>query len=178
MKQRLGLAEILMKDARIAILDEPTSGLDPEATVELLAIIRQLKERGVSVLLSSHLLERVQAICDRVALFSDGDIVLMGTVAELGRQVLGGGFYVEVEAEGEGLSARLATVPGVKNVEQVAANRWRLSCDRDVRPDAAVAVVGAAGRLLRLSVEEPSLETIYTRYFRAAAAQEGERNAA
>ena len=101
MRQRVGLAEILMKDAEIAILDEPTSGLDPQATLELLEIIRALKHRGVTVLLSSHLLERVQSICDRVALFSEGKIVLLGTVPELGRQVLGGGYHVEVEAEGD-----------------------------------------------------------------------------
>jgi ABC-2 type transport system ATP-binding protein len=72
MRQRLGLAEILMKGAQIAILDEPTSGLDPHATAELLGIIRSFKAEGVSVLLSSHLLERVQSVCDRVALFSMG----------------------------------------------------------------------------------------------------------
>src|SRR5271167_1746732 len=79
MRQRLGLAEILMKGAQIAILDEPTSGLDPHATSELLGIIRSFKAAGVSVLLSSHLLERVQSVCDRVALFSGGRIALMGT---------------------------------------------------------------------------------------------------
>ena len=78
MRQRLGLAEILMKGAQIAILDEPTSGLDPHATAELLAIIRGFKREGVSVLLSSHLLERVQSVCDRVALFNNGRIALMG----------------------------------------------------------------------------------------------------
>ena len=67
-----GLAEILMKDAQIAILDEPTSGLDPQATLELLDIIRALKLDGVTMLLSSHLLDRVQSVCDRVALFNDG----------------------------------------------------------------------------------------------------------
>ena len=102
MRQRLGLAEILMKDAQIAILDEPTSGLDPQATAELLDIIRNLKPEGVTVLLSSHLLERVQSVCDRVALFNGGKIALMGTVAELGRQVLGGGYVVDIEAEGVG----------------------------------------------------------------------------
>jgi len=165
MRQRLALAEILMKDAQIAILDEPTSGLDPQATVELLDSIRGLKERGVSVLLSSHLLERVQSICDRVALFSDGNIVLMGTVAELGRQVLGGGYRVEVEAEGQGLATALRTVPGVSKVEEIGPNRVMMLSDRDVRSEAAVAVVGAGGRLKRLSVDEPSLEAIYTRYF-------------
>jgi ABC-2 type transport system ATP-binding protein len=172
MRQRLGLAEILMKDAEIAILDEPTSGLDPQATLELLDMIRNLKDRNVTVLVSSHLLERVQSVCDRVALFSAGKIVLLGTVGELGRQVLGGGFNVEVEAQGDGLAERLKGVPGVNAVEVIAANRYRLMADRDVRSDAATAAVAAGGKLLRLSVEEPSLETIYTRYFQNAGPQQ------
>jgi len=174
MRQRLGLAEILMKNAAIAILDEPTSGLDPQATLELLDIIRGLKHDGVSVLLSSHLLDRVQSVCDRVALFQKGRIVLIGTVGELGRKILGGGYAVEVEAQGAGLVDRLKQVPGVTAVEQTGANRVRLLADRDVRPEAAAAVVSAGGRLLRLSVEEPSLEMIYTRYFQ----DQGERHAA
>ena len=174
MRQRLGLAEILMKDAAIAILDEPTSGLDPQATLELLDIIRGLKRDGVSVLLSSHLLDRVQSVCDRVALFQKGRIVLIGTVGELGRKILGGGYAVEVEAQGPGLAERLKQVPGVTMVEQTGTDRVRLLADRDVRPEAAAAVVSAGGRLMRLSVEEPSLEMIYTRYFQ----EQGERHAA
>jgi len=181
MRQRLGLAEIVMKGAQIAILDEPTSGLDPHATAELLAIIRGFKSEGVSVLLSSHLLERVQSVCDRVALFNGGRIVLMGSVAELGRQVLGGGYVVEIEAEGIGLAERLALIPGVSGVEKAGINRLRLQADRDVRPEAAAEVVAMQGRLKYLGVQEPSLETIYTRYFEAAprqAAQERTRHAA
>ncbi len=165
MRQRLALAEIIMKNAALAILDEPTTGLDPQATLELLETIRGLKRDGVSVLLSSHLLDRVQSVCDRVALFQAGRIVLLGTIADLGRQVLGGGFAVDVEAQGEGLAARLGEVPGVRSVETTAPDRFRLVADRDVRPEAAAAVVLAGGRLRRLSVEEPSLEAIYTRYF-------------
>ena len=175
MRQRLGLAEILMKEAQIAILDEPTSGLDPQATADLLKIIRDLKHRGVSVLLSSHLLERVQSVCDRVALFNQGNIALIGTVPELGRQVLGGGFRVEVEAEGQGLAERIAAIPGVQRVEPEGANRLLLLADHDVRPEAAAAVVAAGGRMLRLSVEEPSIEAIYNRYFQT---HEGELHAA
>jgi len=169
MRQRLGLAEILMKDARIAILDEPTNGLDPQASIDLLDLIRALKMHGVSVLLSSHLLDRVQSVCDRVALFNAGKIALMGTVGELGRQVLGGGYSVEVEADGGAdIANRLAAVPGVRSVEEPASGRWRLTCDRDLRAEAAAEVVAASGRLKQLSLDHPSLETIYTRYFQGA----------
>ena len=99
MRQRLGLAEILMKRAEIAILDEPTSGLDPQAILEFLEMIQQLKHEGVTVLLSSHLLDQVQRMCDRVALFQRGRIVLLGSVPELARQVLGTGYVVEIEAD-------------------------------------------------------------------------------
>ena len=166
MRQRLGLAEILVKDARIAILDEPTNGLDPQASVDLLALIRSLKAQGVTIILSSHLLDRVQSVCDRVALFNAGEIALMGTVDELGRQVLGGGYAVEVEADGgEGIATRLAALPGVRNVAEPAPGRWRMTCDRDLRGEAAAEVVAAGGRLHQLSLDRPSLETIYTRYF-------------
>jgi ABC-2 type transport system ATP-binding protein len=177
MRQRLGLAEIIMKDARIAILDEPTNGLDPQASIELLALIRSLKEHGVSILLSSHLLDRVQSVCDRVALFNAGKIALMGSVAELGRHVLGGGFAVEVEAESsDGLVKRLSALPGVRSVEAPAPGRFRMVCDRDLRAEAAAAVVAAGGRLKQLSLDQPSLEVIYTRFFQNA--QEEARHAA
>jgi ABC-2 type transport system ATP-binding protein len=181
MRQRLGLAEILMKGAQIAILDEPTSGLDPHATSELLGIIRRFKAEGVSVLLSSHLLERVQSVCDRVALFSAGRIALMGTVAELGREVLGGGFVVDIEADGAGLAERLALIPGVSGVEKTGIGKLRLHADRDVRPEAADEVVAMGGRLKYLGVQEPSLEAIYTHYFEAKpdeSLKEGARHAA
>ena len=165
MRQRLGLAEILMKEVSVAILDEPTSGLDPHATSELLETIRSLKRDGVAVLLSSHLLELVQSVCDRVALFNAGKIALMGTVPDLARQVLGGGYHVDVEADGAGLAEKLAAVPGVRKVDTIGAGRYRLLSEGDVRPQAAAAVVHAGGALRRLSVEEPSLDAIYNRYF-------------
>ena len=162
MRQRLGLAEIVMKDARIAILDEPTNGLDPQASIELLALIRSLKEQGVSILLSSHLLDRVQSVCDRIALFNAGEIALIGTVGELGRQVLGGGYAVEVEADGgkdiaKGLAALLGRALG-RDARQGALPHdlrprpARRSCGRGRcrrrAPDAAVARPAELGEYL------------------------------
>ena len=175
MRQRLGLAEIVMKQARIAILDEPTNGLDPQASLELLDLIRNLKASGVSIVLSSHLLDRVQSVCDRVALFNAGNIALMGTVGELGRQVLGGGFTVEVEADGgKDVARRLKALPGVREVATPEEGRWRLTCERDMRAEAAAEVVAAGGRLKQLSLDQPSLENVYTRYFQGAAKERQE----
>ena len=165
MRQRLGLAEVLMKGAEVAILDEPTSGLDPEATFELLDMIRGMKADGTAVLISSHLLDRVQAVCDRVALFNEGRIVLEGTVPELAQSVLGGSYIYEVEAEGAAIGGVVAAVPGVRQVTRQADGRLLVLAERDIRPDIARAVVEAGGDLLRLSDLEPSLDTVYRHYF-------------
>jgi ABC-2 type transport system ATP-binding protein len=172
MRQRLGIAEIVMKKAEVAILDEPTSGLDPHATFELLEMIRGLKRAGVAVLLSSHLLDRVQSVCDRVALFNKGKIALMGTVVELANQVLGAGHPLLVEATGIDVAATLRGVEGVQQVVAVGEDGWRVIADRDVRATVAQRIVNAGGSLTRLSDLQPSLEEVYTHYF------EGERRAA
>jgi len=182
MRQRLGLAELIMKHAEIAILDEPTSGLDPQSTHEFLDMIGELKREGVTVLITSHLLDQVQRICDRVALFRGGRILMMGTVPELARQVLGAGFVVDVEAAaapGKELAARLGAIAGVTTVQQTGEATYRLTADHDVRAEAARAVVVADGALMRLSVDNPSLDSIYTRFFEKQTAANGEiRNAA
>jgi ABC-2 type transport system ATP-binding protein len=165
MRQRLGIAEIVMKKAEVAILDEPTSGLDPHATFELLEMIRGLKRAGVAVLLSSHLLDRVQSVCDRVALFNKGKIALMGTVVELANQVLGAGHPILVEASGTDVPAALRGIEGVQQVIPDGEGAWRVVADRDVRAVAARRVVEAGGSLTRLAELQPSLEEVYTRYF-------------
>jgi ABC-2 type transport system ATP-binding protein len=177
MRQRLGLAELIMKHADIAILDEPTSGLDPQSTHEFVDMIGELKREGVTVLITSHLLDQVQRLCDRVALFRAGRILVMGTVPELARQVLGAGFVVDVEAAaapGKDLAARLGAIVGVTTVQQTGEVTYRLTADHDVRAEAARAVVAADGALTRLSVDNPSLDSIYTRFFEKQTAIDGE----
>jgi ABC-2 type transport system ATP-binding protein len=173
MRQRLGIAEIVMKQAEVAILDEPTSGLDPHATFELLEMIRGLKRNGVAVLLSSHLLDRVQSVCDRVALFNKGKIALMGTVVQLANQVLGAGHPILVEAAGTDVAAALRGIEGVQSVtaegpQENGRGAWRVTADRDVRAAAAQCIVSAGGSLTRLADLQPSLEEVYTRYFQEA----------
>jgi ABC-2 type transport system ATP-binding protein len=99
MKRRLGLAEIVLKQAEIAILDEPTSGLDPQSTEDFLQLIESLKADGVTIILSSHLLNQVQRICDRVALFHAGRIGLMGTLEELAQQIVPRGLPADMELD-------------------------------------------------------------------------------
>jgi len=165
MRQRLGLAEIWLKGVEIAILDEPTSGLDPQATHELLDMIRSLKADNVAVMLSSHLLERVQTVCDRVALFNRGRIALLGTVSELATTVFGGDTIIEVEAEHADAAGLLARVADVRRVTPEGPGRFRLWCARDVRADVAATLTAAGARLLRLNLLELSLDAIYTHYF-------------
>lgn len=83
MKQRVGLAMALVHRPRFVILDEPTSGLDPAGMREIRQLLRSLAENGTSVLLSSHLLNEVQQICDRIAIINHGRIVAQGRVDEL-----------------------------------------------------------------------------------------------
>ncbi len=169
MRQRLGLAEILLKRAELAILDEPTSGLDPQATYELLEMIRDLKAEGIAVMLSSHLLDQVQRICDRVALFNRGKIALLGTVHELAHTVLGGGYTAIVEAQGADLSTLLSDIPGANRVAPGDTPQiFRVYANRDIRGDIAQRITAAGGRLLRLNIEEPSLDAIYRSYFEGA----------
>lgn len=168
MRQRLGIAEIVMKRAEVAILDEPTSGLDPHATFELLEMIRGLKKAGVAVLISSHLLDRVQSVCDRVALFNHGKIALMGTVVELANQVLGAGHPILVEASGVDVPAALRGIEGLQQVVPEGVGSWKVVADREIRATVAKRIVAAGGSLTRLAELQPSLEEVYTRYFEEA----------
>jgi ABC-2 type transport system ATP-binding protein len=171
MRQRLAIAEILMKQAQIAILDEPTGGLDPQATREFLELIRSLKHDGMTILLSSHLLDLVQSVCDRVALFNAGRLGLIGRVNELLRDVLGGSHVIRLEATGRGLDDAIRAVPGVKRVS-VEGGIFRIEASDDLRPEIARAAVCAGGRLISIAAGHASLEEVYTRYF------EGVRDAA
>jgi ABC-2 type transport system ATP-binding protein len=165
MEQRLGLAEILLKRPKIAILDEPTSGLDPEASHRFLGMIRGLRANGSTVLLSSHLLDQVQAVCDRVALFHVGRIVMQGRVDEIARSVLGETRRFRVEGRGDGIAAALRSLAGVAAVEEHAEGIFTIDAGRDIRRD-IVALFGRQGReLTSLSVVEPSLDEVYRRYF-------------
>lgn len=167
MRQRLGVADVLIKRPELIIMDEPTQGLDPELAREFLDLIRGLKEEGITILLSSHLLHQVQAICDRVGLFSRGRMVLQGTVPELARKVLGGAYRIQIQADGPAgkMKQALEGLSQAVRVSRVDGNRYEVEAQRDVRADAASAIVHAGGKLQELNIEAQSLDDIYARYF-------------
>jgi len=172
MKQRLGLADVLLKRPQVAILDEPTLGLDPEAAQEFLELIRTLKRDGLTVLLASHLLHQVQSVCDRVGLFHRGRMVLEGTVDELRERVLGGAYRIHVQARGPGMERVLAEVPGVARVARTDGDTYRVEARVDCRAEIARRVV-ASGELVGLALERPGLDEVYARYFQELEAQGG-----
>jgi ABC-2 type transport system ATP-binding protein len=170
MRQRLGIADVLLKNPRLIILDEPTIGLDPEGTKSLLDLIRQLSDdEGITVLVSSHLLEQVQRICDRVGIFVAGKLVAVGPIARLGEQLLSGQprvTEVEVAPEAvEAAAAALAAVPGVDGVER-ERDLLLVRSTLDVRPE--LAQTASRFGLLTIRPRGASLEDIYLKYFRTA----------
>jgi len=169
MRQRLGLADVLLKRPQVAILDEPTIGLDPEAAHEFLDMIRGLKADGLTVLLSSHLLHQVQVICDRVGLFSKGKMVLEGTVEGLSQQVLGGAYRITVETVGEDIERALTGIPGALRVTRQRPGVYVLDTKEDVRGEVARRVAATRANLIGIALERTSLGDVYTRYFHEGA---------
>jgi ABC-2 type transport system ATP-binding protein len=169
MRQRLGMADLLVKDPEVVILDEPTLGLDPEAAREFLELVRGLKRDGYTIMLSSHLLHQVQAVCDRVGLFHRGRMVLEGTVPELAQKVLGGAYRIHIEALGSGLVEKFSRLEGVVRVHNGQESHYVLEASRDLRGEVAQAVVGWEGKLMSMHLEHPSLDEVYTKYFQEVA---------
>jgi ABC-2 type transport system ATP-binding protein len=90
MRQRLGIAEVLIKEPKLIFLDEPTIGLDPDGTNRMLDLIHSLsRDKNMTIFLSSHLLDQVQRVCDRVGIMIKGDLVALGPIEELAKKKLG-----------------------------------------------------------------------------------------
>ncbi len=168
MKQRLGLADILIKEPEIIILDEPTNGIDPEGVRELLTLIKQLnREKGMTVLLSSHNLHQVQQICDRVGLFVEGKLIAIGPIKELASDLFKNDpVLLEVEAEpvDEQLLTAIKTNQYVTKVEQ-KQNCLLIFSRQHVSAEIAGIIVSHGARLSHLNQHDYGLDEIYHRYF-------------
>ena len=168
MEQRLAIADILIKTPKVAFLDEPTTGIDPEGVKEMLDLISRIaREQKMTVVLSSHQLPYVQRICSRVGIISKGQMVVEGSLDQLGREALAGGkFMIElqlVEITSE-LVDCIKKIDGVASVER-QGDLLVVSCTEDLRPQIARTIVEANGLLVQMKIQSYALEDIYMKYF-------------
>jgi ABC-2 type transport system ATP-binding protein len=168
MRQRLGIADALVKEPSVLVLDEPTIAIDPAGVEELLALLRRLvQERDLTVMLSSHILGQVQSLCDRVGFFAAGRLVAAGPLDEL---AAGGERHVELEVAVEGAASAIdpvaMTVTGVSAVEpDPVQERLRVvTADRDVAAPLAAALSGAGLTLIHLRRRGTDLMELYRRF--------------
>ncbi|MBN1631662.1 MAG: ABC transporter ATP-binding protein [Thermoleophilia bacterium] len=178
MRQRLAIADALVKQPSILILDEPTIGIDPEGVRDLLAMLARLREEeGMTILLSSHLLHQVQEVCDRVGIFVGGHLIAAGPVPELERQLAREDdleFKVSaVTSEGLELDARAleglgSALKALSDVDSVGVERgmFTVRARRDIRADVARTLADQKVLPVHLSQRGMSLDDIYDRYFR------------
>ncbi|MBI3163449.1 MAG: ATP-binding cassette domain-containing protein [Anaerolineales bacterium] len=163
MKQRVGLAQALLHRPEVLILDEPTIGLDPGQVVEVRELIRSIgKER--TVLLSTHLLNEAQNLCDRVLIINKGKIVAEDTTENLQARLLGAErVVVRVRGEADELASSIKTVKGVRKVETLddGGVEFEFASGKDLRPEVARQVIGDGYDLLELRPLGMSLEEIF-----------------
>lgn len=182
MRQRLGLADVLIKNPQIIILDEPTLGIDPSGVREFLELIVQLsKQEGLTVLLSSHHLHQVQQVCDRVGIFVEGKLLAEGNIHTLSQKLFRGeAFAVEIGVETkqdtakkinkkrnfpEELETIFQKIEGINTV-QYQDGMFHLGCSLDITSTVARAVMQEGFALTHLSKKEYGLDDIYHRYFK------------
>jgi ABC-2 type transport system ATP-binding protein len=171
MKQRLGIAEVLVKKPIAIILDEPTLGIDPDGAIRILEMIKNLNhDHNLTVMLSSHQLQQVQQICSRVGIIVKGRLIVQGEMDELGKAILKGrqwNFLLEVGGNRDSLERSLQSIDGIDEIEK-RSQGWFLRCTKDVRPEVVSLVTTKGLPLLQLRSEDPTLEEIYLKYFREA----------
>jgi ABC-2 type transport system ATP-binding protein len=181
MRQRLGLADVLIKNPEVIILDEPTLGIDPTGVREFLDLIITLsKEEGLTVLLSSHHLHQVQQVCDRVGLFVNGKLLAEGDIQTLSKKLFNGNsLVVEVgimknESGDSAYSNKKYTADWIKKILQpvegiLSINKtndiFQIECSHDLAPEIANAIVKSGTGLTYLNKKEYGLDDIYYRYF-------------
>ena len=155
-RQKIAIIAALMTRAPLLVMDEPSSGLDPLMTATFQACLREAKARGQAVLLSSHILSEVEAVCDRVAVLRHGVLVEYGTLDEL-RHLHAN----TVEATYVGAPPELDGVPGVEDV-QMSDGTIRLHVSGSTDP---LLKALATAQITAIKVREPSLEELFHAYY-------------
>ena len=158
-KQRVGLAQAFIHDPQVLILDEPTSGLDPNQLVEIRELIKTIgKEK--TIMLSTHIMQEVEAICDRVIIINKGKIVANNNQQSLDSSPEVQTIYIEFE--GAVSSQLLSKIPGVTTVKALG-NGWLIEgvTDQDLRKNVSKKAQKAGWLIMTLKLEKKSLETVF-----------------
>ncbi|MCC8025425.1 MAG: ABC transporter ATP-binding protein [Clostridium sp.] len=168
MRQRLGIADVLMKDPKVIIMDEPTLGIDPEGMRELMILIRSLAEReNRTILISSHQLYQIQQVCDRVGLFVEGRLMACGRIEDLAVQLRQEGLYV-LEAgavpDDGGFEKLLKSLGNVERVEH-KGEYYVVYSSRDLCRELNRKALDRGYALCHLRQKGNDLDEIYRRYF-------------
>lgn len=157
-KQRVGLAQAMLHNPSVLILDEPTSGLDPNQVVEIRELIKRIGQ-DKTVLFSTHIMQEVEALCDRVVIINKGRIVANDRLDNLFKK-LSGDVTITVEFKQEIPISQLKQLSGVKEITQ-KKNRYTLHCQGDLR-EAISRLAGQQGWVLMgMNLEENSLEEVF-----------------
>lgn len=158
-RQRVGIAQAIVHSPRVLVLDEPLSGLDPAQRREIRDLIAELARGDTTVLLSTHVLPEIEAICDRVIVLDHGHVVAQKTLTEIAG--MGTHIAVHVARAAPELLAALEGIEGVEGVSTTdSAGHITLLCTRDVRPE--IARIAVEYGLLELRAQD-SLEDAFLR---------------
>jgi len=160
-KQRVGLAQALIHDPKVLILDEPTSGLDPIQLAEIRSVIKEIG-KAKTILLSTHIMQEVEAMCDRVIIISKGNIVADKPTQEL-KKSFSNKAIVTVEFDKITSRSALTNIAGVQDARNISGNTWQItsSSDKDIRADIFNFAVKNNLAVLTIQKEEQKLEDIF-----------------
>lgn len=169
MRQRLGLADVLIKQPEVVILDEPTLGIDPEGVKELLELIQRLsREENITVLISSHHLHQMQQVCDRVGLFVQGKLLAVGNIESLAQQLFIEELVtIEMSMASDDEQAVIDKIKALPEVVRVEKNNamYTIGCSSDVTRSIANIAFSNGAVLTHLNRKQFGLDEIYHRYF-------------
>lgn len=162
-RQRVGLAQAMLHNPEVLILDEPTSGLDPNQLTEIRKLIKEIG-KSKTVILSTHIMQEVEAICDQVVIINKGKIVANDDTKNLQSHSLGD-YLFKVEFNQTVEKNKLETIKGVKQAQFVASNTWLLTTNNDEEVRAAIFEFAVKNNLVLLSIqkEEEKLEEVFRR---------------
>jgi ABC-2 type transport system ATP-binding protein len=165
MAQRLVLGMALVGEPDLLLLDEPSTGLDPNGAAEMRQILREENERGATIFFSSHILEQVEAVCDRVGILQNGKLVAVDTIEGL-RGALGGGtkLAITVDQLREGTISEIKTIDGVETAVAHDDTSLEVTCSNEAKMDIIVGLRDAGIDVVNFRTEEASLEDMFIKY--------------